>query len=278
MSTALGHPLAPTPSVPAAASTKRSRRMVSILDLVADRGVVSLAELCDALAISPATARRDLADLADQRLLVRTHGGARPIGARNELPVNLRDTRFQEAKRAIARAVADIIPRQRYAVALSGGTTAATVARALSSHDGLTIITNSLSIAQLVTTYPQLKVIMTGGILRPESLELVGILAENTFKAINLSAAILGADGITASGGATTHDETEARTNRAMATQAQRLIVVADGSKIGRLSLSPVASAEEIDVLVTDDSADPAEVELLRAAGVDVVLVSASSE
>jgi DeoR family transcriptional regulator of aga operon len=77
--------------------------------------------------------------------------------------------------------VADIIPRQRYAVALRGGTTTASVARALASHDELTIVTNSLTIAQLVTTYPHLKVVMTGGILRPKSLELVGVLAENSW-------------------------------------------------------------------------------------------------
>lgn len=234
--------------------------------------MVSLSDLSESLGISPATARRDLADLADRRLIARTHGGARLIDSQNELPVNLRDTRFQEAKRAIAAAVAELIPRQRYAVALSGGSTTANVARALAAHEELTIVTNSLTIAQLVTTYPQLKVIMTGGILRPESLELVGVLAEKTFNAINLGTAILGTDGITAAGGVTTHDETEARTNNAMITHAQRVIVVADGSKIGRLALAQVATIEQVDMLVTDASADDAALAELRSAGVTVVV------
>jgi DeoR family transcriptional regulator of aga operon len=257
-----------------AASGKRSRRMAAILDLLAERGSVSLADLADDLGISSATARRDLADMSDQRLLLRTHGGARLIESRNELPVALRDTRFQEAKRAIAAAVAEAIPRQRYAVALSGGTTAASVARALAGHDELTIVTNSLTIAHLVTTYPQLKVVMTGGILRPESLELVGVLAENTFNAINLGTAILGTDGMTAAGGVTTHDETEARTNHAMATHAQRVIVVADGSKIGKLALAQVTPIETVDLLITDTSADPAALDEIRAAGVEVRIVT----
>jgi len=256
-----------------AASGKRSRRMIAILDVLSERGTVGLADLAETLAISPATARRDLADLADQRLIVRTHGGARLIDSRSELPVNLRDTRFSDAKRAIAKAVADIIPQQRYAVALSGGSTAANVARALAQHNELTIVTNSLTIAQLVTTFPQLKVVMTGGILRPESLELVGVLAENTFNAINLGTAILGTDGITAEGGVTTHDETEARTNHAMVTHAQRVIVVADGSKIGRLALAQVATIEQVNLLVTDSSADPAALDEIRAAGVSVLVV-----
>ncbi|PJJ71728.1 DeoR family transcriptional regulator of aga operon [Diaminobutyricimonas aerilata] len=269
MTTPTAHPGSP------AASGKRSRRMIAILDLLAERGSVSLADLADTLGISAATARRDLAELAEQRLLLRTHGGARLIDSRSELPVSLRDTRFQEAKRAIGAAVADLIPRQRYAVALSGGTTAANVARALAQHEELTIVTNSLTIAQLVTSHPQLKVVMTGGILRPQSLELVGVLAENTFNAINLGTAILGTDGITASGGVTTHDETEARTNNAMVTHAQRVIVVADGSKVGRLALAQVATTDQIDLLVTDRSADPDEVRALRDAGVEVRLVDA---
>lgn len=266
--------LAPDRPSPAA-SGKRSRRMIAILDLLAERGTLSLPELSGTLGISAATARRDLADLAEQRLLVRTHGGARLIDSRSELPVSLRDTRFQDAKRAIAAAVADIIPRQRYAVALSGGTTAASVARALATHDELTIVTNSLTIAQLVTSYPQLKVIMTGGILRPESLELVGVLAENTFNAINLGTAILGTDGIAAGGGVTTHDETEARTNNAMVTHAQRVIVVADGSKVGRLALAQVATIEQVDLLVTDSTADAEALAELRSAGLEVLVVDA---
>ncbi|MEO8095519.1 MAG: DeoR/GlpR family DNA-binding transcription regulator [Pseudolysinimonas sp.] len=257
----------------AAASGKRSRRMTAILDLLTERGSISLSELSGALGISPATARRDLADMSDQRLLLRTHGGARLIESRNELPVALRHARFQEAKRAIATEVANAIPRQRYAVALCGGTTTASVARALAGHHELTIVTNSLTIAQLVTNYPQLKVIMTGGILRPESLELVGVLAENTFNAINLGAAIVGTDGMTAAGGVTTHDETEARTNNAMVTHAQRVIVVADGSKIGRLALAQVAPIDQVDLLVTDSSADPKALDEIRAAGVEVRVV-----
>jgi DeoR family transcriptional regulator of aga operon len=256
-----------------AASGKRTRRMLAILELLRERGTVGLIEMADTLAVSPATARRDLADLADQRLIMRTHGGARLIDSRSELPVQLRDTKFQDAKRAIAEAVADLIPKQRYAVALSGGSTTASVARALSSHRELTIVTNSLTIAQLVTTRPQLKLIMTGGILRPESLELVGILAEKAFNAINLGTAILGTDGVTASGGVTTHDETEARTNNAMVTHAQRVIVVADGSKIGRLALAQVMTIDQVDILVTDSTADPMALQELRAAGVNVLVV-----
>lgn len=256
-----------------ATSTKRSSRMIAMLDLLSERGSVSLVEFSDLLSASPATVRRDLAELQYQRLLVRTHGGATVIEARHELPVTFRDSQSQEAKRAIARAMAALVPEERHAVALSGGSTTSYVARALSSHAELTIITNSLTIAGLVTSYPQLKVIMTGGLLRPQSLELVGILAENTFNAINVGTAILGTDGISAAGGVTTHDETEARTNNAMVRHAQRTVVVADGSKIGRLALAQVTEISGVETLITDASADPKELDLIREAGVRVIVV-----
>lgn len=260
-----------------AASNKRSRRMIQILDLLSVHESVSLAEFADALGVSAATVRRDLADLDYQRLLRRTHGGATVMDSRAELPVALRDTQFLEAKRLIGRQMALLIPPERHAVALSGGSTTAQVARALSNHRDLTIITNSLTIAGLVTTYPQLKVIMTGGSLRSQSLELVGILAENTFNAINVGTAILGTDGITANGGVTTHDDTEARTNHAMVTHAQRTVVVADGSKIGRLAMAKVTDIDQVDALVTDDTADPDALAEIEQAGVTVHVVSASA-
>lgn len=260
----------PGPQLHPAASGKRSRRMIEILDLLSERESVSLAEFSDALGVSPATVRRDLAELDYQRLLRRTHGGATVIDSRAELPVALRDTQFLDAKRAIATQTAILIPPERHAVALSGGSTTAQVARALSNHRDLTIITNSLTIATLVTSYPQLKVIMTGGSLRPQSLELVGILAENTFNAINVGTAILGTDGITAAGGVTTHDDTEARTNHAMVKHAQRTIVVADGSKIGRLAMAKVAEIDQVYALVTDDTADRAALAAIERAGVIV--------
>ncbi len=117
---------------------------------------------------------------------------------------------------------------------------------------------------------------MTGGFLRPQSLELVGALAENTFNSVNVGTAILGADGISAASGVTTHDETEARTNQAMVAKAQQTVVVADGSKVGRIALAQMATIGQLAMLITDSSADPHELDRLRAAGVEVVLADDS--
>jgi DeoR family transcriptional regulator of aga operon len=266
-------PFVPSSPLAAGRPGKRSRRLAELLEFIGDRPQTTITDLTMHFGASPATIRRDLALLADQGLILRTHGGARSTEAATEVPVALRDTRYSEAKDRIAKAAAAMVPRERHSVAFSGGTTSAGVARELGRHPDLTVITNSLTIATSLTRYPRLKVLMTGGILRPQSQELVGVLAEATFNAVTrIGTAILGADGVSANEGITTYDETEARTNHAMVAKADRTIVVADGSKVGRAAFAAMATLDEVDVLVTDASADPAELDRLRAAGVRVVV------
>lgn len=262
---------------PAVASPRRARRLVRILDLLAARRSVSIMELCHQLGVSQATLRRDMSDLEDRGLVTRTRGGARAVACA-EIPIGLRDTRFPSAKRAIASRAAELLPSGRHlAVAIGGGSTAADVARQLASRRHLTIVTNALTTAIEVASRPNLQVIMTGGVIRSSSLELVGALADNALNGINVNVAILGADGVSADHGVTTHDHIEARTNHAMATHAQRLMVVADGSKIGRVTLAKVADATAIDDLVTDPSADPGELARLAARGAQIHLVEVGS-
>lgn len=258
---------------PRAVSAKRSGRMRSILSALHEQNIVSLASLAKDLGVSAATLRRDLADLDEQGFLVRTHGGARASDSHREIPVRLRDTQYREAKQRIARRAVEMIPSGPYAVAISGGTTTAEVARALGNRTELTIVTNSLTTALECAARPQLKVIITGGVVRLSSFEAVGSLSENTFKAINVGTAILGADGITGTGGVTTHDDTEARTNNAMVANARRVIVVADGSKVGRVTFAKMADLSQISDLVTDSNADPVELERIVDAGVQVHVV-----
>jgi DeoR family transcriptional regulator of aga operon len=260
-------------SAPRAISNKRSERMLAELSLLDEDGFVSLSTLTRELNVSAATVRRDLADMEEQGFLVRTHGGARVHSSQVEVPVRLRDSQFRAAKQRIARRAAELLPDGPYSIALSGGTTTAEVAKVLAVRPELAIVTNSLTTVMAIASRPNLKVIMTGGVVRPSSYEAVGVLAENTFNAINVGTAILGTDGVSAAGGVTTHDETEARTNNAMVRHAQRTVVVADGSKIGRLALAQVTEISGVETLITDASADPKELDLIREAGVRVIVV-----
>lgn len=264
-------------TVPRAVSSKRSERMRVVLSLLHERKTMTLESLAAELGTSGATLRRDLAELDEQGLLVRTHGGARALDARSEIPVRLRNNQYREAKQLIARRAVEMIPTGPHALALSGGTTTAEVARALRNRSELTIVTNSLTIAMECAARPRLKVIITGGVVRQSSFEAVGSLSEYTFNAINVATAVLGTDGISAAGGVTTHDETEARTNHAMVAKAQRVIVVADGSKVGVVTLAKMADLGEINDLITDTSADPEALALIAAAGIAVHVVDLGS-
>lgn len=255
-------------------SQVRSQRMVQLLNLVRERGEVQLRDLVDELNASAATIRRDVGTLAAQGLLIRTHGGAKSLPSGGELPVTLRSARHVEAKRAIARAAVAALPSGKHALAMTGGTTTIEVMRALHHRSDLTIVTNSVGLAVEAAQVGQSRVLIAGGILRPTSLELVGSLAQSTFRQINVGTAIVGCDGVSASGGLTTHDDVETQTNATMLERAQRVIAVADGSKIGEIALAKLADITDVDLLITDQTADKAELARIRQAGVQVQVVT----
>jgi DeoR family transcriptional regulator of aga operon len=210
--------------------------------------------------------------MEDQRLLARTHGGAVAHGVLYELPLRYRSARHQEQKARIARAVAELIP-DGVAVGMTGGTTTTEVARALADRNRLTVVTNSLSIASELAVRPNLKLVVTGGVARTESYELVGPLAESALANLNLDVVVLGVDGIAVEEGYTTHHEVEAHTNRALIARARRVIVAADSSKIGQVAFARICGVDEVDELICDEAADAGEVEAIRGAGVEVTLV-----
>ena len=251
---------------------RQAERLAVILERLSEDGGVGVTELASELGASPATVRRDLRLLEGQRLLSRTHGGAIAHGVLYELPLRYRSARHGEEKRRIAFEAAERV-YEGMVVGLTGGTTTTEVARALSDRRRLTIVTNSLSIAAELAVRPNLKLVVTGGVARPESYELIGPLAEASLTGLNLDVAMVGVDGISAQAGLTTHHETEAGTNRALIECAARTIVVTDSSKIGRNAFARIVETTRIDELITDLAADPAELARLREAGIIVTAV-----
>jgi DeoR family transcriptional regulator of aga operon len=256
---------------------KRIERMRSLLDLLALRAQaapLTLDELVAELGVSKATLRRDLAALEDEQLVVRTHGGARAVDVEAgalEIPVRLRTGQASLAKQAIGRATARLIPTgEPHTLAVCGGTTTTEVIRALRRRTGLTVITNALPLAAEAAPWSNIRVVITGGLVRAHSLEAVGPLSESAFSSFTVATAILGADGVSAEHGVTTHDEIEARSNRAMVTHAHRVIVVADSRKIGKATRASLTGLAKVHDLVTDEHADPAELERIRGLGVHV--------
>jgi DeoR family transcriptional regulator of aga operon len=230
-----------------------------------------VADLCGRLGVSAATVRRDLEQLEAQHLLTRTHGGAVAQMVSYELPLRYKSARRQEQKRRIGQEAASRV-HDGAVIGLTGGTTTTEVAREIVDRQ-LTVVTNALNIASELAIRPNIKLVLTGGVARPESYELVGPLAEGTLADIHLDIAFIGADGVTAADGLTTHHEIEAHTDRALMERAPHVVVVADGSKLGRIAFARICPISAVHELVTDREADPDELRALREAGLEATVV-----
>lgn len=255
---------------------KRAARLNAILDLLAADGEVNVDELVERFGASAATTRRDLDSLAEQRLLTRTHGGAVAHSVAYELPIRYKSHLRGEQKESIAQAAAALVA-PGMVVGLSGGTTTTAIAAALAARDdlasgpGITVVTNAVNIAAQLATRPDIKVVVTGGVIHSRSYELVGPFVEQLLRGVRLDIAFIGVNGMDAAAGASTQDEREAAVNRMMAERARRAVVVTDSSKIGRVAFAAVGGAELFPVLLTDDGAGEAALADLRAAGYEVL-------
>jgi len=251
---------------------RRADRLGRILDDLAGNGSVSVTDIAANLEVSPATIRRDLQLLESQRLLSRTHGGAVAHGVLYELPLRYKVARYQREKVLIAHEAASRVD-DGAAVGLTGGTTTTEVARTLAERHHLTVVTNALNIASELAVRPNLKLVVTGGVARDKSYELVGPIAEQSLAGLNLDLVFIGADGVDPIAGLTTHHAMEAHTDRALIERAQRVIVVADSSKIGRVAFARICELERIHELITDTGAPATLLEEISQAGVVVTIV-----
>ncbi|KUN42051.1 alkaline phosphatase [Streptomyces longwoodensis] len=256
----------------------RDARWKALLELLVERGRLDVEEAAAELEVSAATIRRDLDGLAEQQMLVRTRGGAVVHGVSYELPLRYKTARHASEKQRIARAVADLIAPGE-AVGLTGGTTTTEVARALAARGdlatgapALTVVTNALNIANELAVRPQFKIVVTGGVARAQSYELVGPLADGVLGRITLDVAVLGVGAFDVAHGAAAHDEAEAAVNRMLCERAERVVVAADSSKLGRRAFAGICATAAVGTLVTDTTADPGTVRRFEEAGLRVIV------
>ena len=259
----------------------RYARWNALLELLTDSGRVTVEDAAGRLNVSQATIRRDFDQLAQQQMITRTRGGAVANGVSYDLPLRYKTARHAGEKGRIGAAAAALV-EPGATVGLNGGTTTTEVARALATRadlrgDGvnpaLTVVTNALNIAAELTVRQHVKIVVTGGVARPQSYELIGPLATGVLDGLALDIAFLGVDGVDAERGATAHHEGEAAINRLMACRSRRVVVVADSSKLGRYAFARICPLGEVDTIVTDQRADPGTLSAFTAAGLRVIAV-----
>ncbi|WP_424921513.1 DeoR/GlpR family DNA-binding transcription regulator [Streptomyces sp. wa1] len=254
-------------------------RWTRLLEILGNQGQIDVLDAAEQLGCSAATVRRDLDELARQNLLTRTRGGAVVSTVAYDLPLRYKAARRADEKQRIAKAAAELIPTGS-TVGLNGGTTTSEVARELALRPepsgggvALTVVTNAINIANELAVRPQVKIVVTGGVARPNSYELVGPLVDSVLRTLALDYTILGVDAVHARFGAATHDESEAGANRALAECAGTVVVVADSSKLGRRAFAQVCETSVVSVLVTDRDAPEDVVEEFTGLGIDVLRV-----
>lgn len=257
----------------------RDARWKELLELLVEHGRLEVEEAAARLQVSAATIRRDFDQLAEQQMLVRTRGGAVVHGVSYELPLRYKTARRASEKQRIAEAVAGLVAPGE-AVGLTGGTTTTEVARALAVRGdlatgapALTVVTNALNIANELAVRPQFKIVVTGGVARPQSYELIGPLADGVLGQITIDVAVLGVVAFDVTHGAAAHDEAEAAINRLLCERAARVVVAADSTKLGRRAFARICPAESVDTLVTDSAAGQDTVRRFEDAGIRVITV-----
>ncbi|GAA2367041.1 DeoR/GlpR family DNA-binding transcription regulator [Nonomuraea africana] len=252
----------------------RYDRWNSILELLAQEGRLSVEEAAEALDVSTATIRRDFDQLAQQQMLMRTRGGAVAQSVSYDLPLRYKTARHADEKHRIAAAAAELVSPGAV-VGMNGGTTTSELARTLATRStleaGFTIVTNALNIAAELTVRQHVKIVVTGGVARQQSYELIGPLAGGVLEQVTLDVAFLGVDAIDVELGASAHHEGEASVNNLLISRASQVIVVADSSKVGRRAFARICPIDRIDTLVTDEQLSDERAGQLTEAGVKVI-------
>ncbi len=226
-----------------------------ILDEVRRAGAVQVSNLVLRLGVSDMTIRRDLDALARGGLVEKVYGGATSTFGRStdEPGFEANSVRQLAEKEAIARAATEFV-RPGTAIGLTAGTTTWTLARYLDDIADLTVVTNSVRVADVLQQRGRTDrtVVLTGGIRTPSDA-LVGPVAGQSLRSLHLDLVFLGVHGMAGNAGFTTPNLQESETNRAFAEAASRLVVVADHAKWATVGISTIVGFDEVDVLVTDD-------------------------
>jgi DeoR/GlpR family transcriptional regulator of sugar metabolism len=252
---------------------KLTLRKQAILDRLNSSGETAISDLAKEFGLSEMTIRRDLETLELDGFVRRVRGGAIPSQSRSYEPPHITRTGFEhEAKIRIGRAAAALLSDNETAI-IDGGTTTLELARAIDAKLQLTLITSSILIASELSAKPNIRTIVTGGILRRGEMSLIGARAENSFSDLNCDSVFLGVAGISSSKGLTEYNLDDTRVKQEAIKAGSRVVVLADATKIGKIAFANVAPIDVVDILITNASPNNKEISQIRDAGIEVIHV-----
>jgi DeoR family transcriptional regulator, fructose operon transcriptional repressor len=247
------------------------QRQQAILDLLDKKHALQVTDLVALFDVSEMTVRRDLDMLERKGLLRRVHGGAVSNRGRSyEPPFMLRSSANKEAKERIGRAAAALV-QNGDSIMLDVGTTTREIARNLKDRQNLTVITPCFQIAALLVENPDIRLILTGGILRHGELSLVGHLAERAIQDFFVDKLFLGVGGVDLKAGFTEFNLEDTLVKQAMLRQAKDITVVADASKFGHVAFTAIASLQAVNRIIGDTGIPADTAQEIEALGLELV-------
>ena len=229
------------------------KRLKNILEMIEEKGIVSISEISSICSVSMITVRRDFQELEKRGMLIRTHGGAvKPNNVINGLfKFEERIGRNKESKEYICKTASEFV-NDGDVIFIDCGSTPYYLSKYIIRKKNVKVITNSLPVVSELINFPGIKVILIGGEVEPERKAIYGYTAEKHIEEFHVQKAFIGADGISIAGGLSSFDEKEAAITKKMAAAADKVILLCDSSKIEKDCMIKFAPLSIIDYLVTD--------------------------
>ncbi|UJF31911.1 DeoR/GlpR family DNA-binding transcription regulator [Paenibacillus hexagrammi] len=246
---------------------KTDIRRDAIMQIIKDKGAIALTDIVQQFAVSEATARRDLEILEQEKRCIRTFGGAVLESLKVEVPFFKKMDLLTEEKKEIAEKAIRFI-EDGDIIGLTGGTTTTFIAKKLNQFKNLTVITNAVNIAYELIGTPGLQLIVTGGVIRTQTFELSGPLANKTLENLSIRKTFMGVDGVSLSRGMMIYNELEAETNRCMMRRSVDTYLVADHSKFSRSSLFVIGDVQETSGIISDSNVSEGLIDTYKESGI----------
>lgn len=246
-----------------------SPRQQQILAIARKTGSVGVEELASHFDVTPQTIRKDLNELCDARHLTRTHGGAMLSSGVENVAYESRRALATAEKQLIGRLAASLIPNNS-SLFINIGTTTEEVARALTRHEGLLVITNNIHVATILSPVPKIEVIVVGGAVRKTDGGIVGESAVDTIRQFKVDYAVMGVSAIDEEGDLLDFDYREVRAAQAIIGNSRNVILVADNMKFTRSAPVRIGHMSDVDIFVTDSAPPETVQDVCRHKGVRI--------
>lgn len=248
----------------------QSARLDEIRDWLIEKGTVYVTQLSNVYHVSENTIRRDLIVLEEEGICYRTKGGATFLKSSQLAgPFVKRIEKNREIKKAIAKAASELV-ENGMTIIIDSGTTCFELSEILKKRSHLTVITNSLAAANILSGNPDITVIVSGGIVHKQSRSLTGAPAETFFSQFHADILFLSVKAVSVDYGFSEHTIPEASVKKNMMSAAERIVVLADNSKLDKKALCPLAKIDTAQLLITDSYADNEFIKRLKKTGIAI--------